>query len=226
MWLKKKNKKPKQWLEQCRNVLFSHIKTDQVNISGLAWYATSVRDSGTCLFIPLYIALLSSARWRDLKSKKKDGGWNQEVGNMHCSLKEVLESLYTLLLPAQWPELMNELLSAMHDCSRLENKLYSGQPCAQLRIIFWKKGRTAMGDNWQSVPLCIPFAIKYLCAVDSWTTQVWTVRVPFTWIFFNSKDYSTIRSAVGWLHRYRKSDMEECHIRRADYKWYTDFWLH
>ena len=57
-------------------------------------------------------------------------------------------------------KLTNELLSAMHDCCQLENKLYSGQPCIQLRTIFWKKERTDTADNWQSLPLCIPFALK------------------------------------------------------------------
>ena len=69
-------------------------------------------------------------------------------------------------------KLTNELLSAMHDCYRLENKLYSGQPCIQLRTIFWKKEKTDIGDNWQSLLLCIPFALKYLCTVDPWTACV------------------------------------------------------
>ena len=69
-------------------------------------------------------------------------------------------------------ELTNELLSMMHDCYRLENKLYSGQPCVQLRTIFGKKERTDTGDNWQSLPLCILFALKYLCTVDPWTVCI------------------------------------------------------
>lgn len=51
-------------------------------------------------------------------------------------------------------------------------------------------------------------------------------RSTYTWTFFSSKYFSTIRSMAGWIHVWGTEDTEEPHLWRADCKLYMDFWQH
>lgn len=62
--------------------------------------------------------------------------------------------------------------------------------------------------------------------VDVWATWVWTCRSTYMPIFLNSKYCNTTLSMVGLIPGCWTLDKEEPRIWKANYKLYSNVWLH